>query len=84
MVKLISYFHLFFNSSSNQPFWSPIQPNGSPWILISCLFAFNLFFIYGLCFMVESAGRKASSWCSKMSNNYFRASFVKFDREMKH
>jgi hypothetical protein len=48
------------------------------------LFAFNLFFIYGLCFMVESAGRKASSWCSKMSNNYFRASFVKFDREMKH
>jgi hypothetical protein len=34
--------------------------------------------------MVKSTSRKANSWCSKMSDNYFRASFVKFDREMKY
>jgi hypothetical protein len=34
--------------------------------------------------MVKSASRKASSWCSKMSDNYFYVNFVKFDREMKH
>ena len=69
-VELISYFNLFSTNSSNQSFPPQIQPNGSPCILISCLFVFNVFFIHGLCFMVETIRTRGSVSVDENGTNH--------------